>query len=559
MAKYKPRQIRCLYVVVLLCAVAVICVCVGVFLHRGCSDGNFKHAAVAADSQRCSEIGRDILQQGGSAVDGAIAALLCTGLVNPQSMGLGGGSIFTIMDESGKVKVFSSRETVPLAFKADLLKDCPSSLQLITGSQWIGVPGELRGYQEVHKRYGRLPWASLFKPTIRLAREGFPMPAFLSRFLSVPMITSAVKASPLCEVFCKENRTVLKTGDTLKFPKMAETMETVAQQGADVFYTGSIGRDLIHDIKASGGTLTMEDLRLFKVREEHAWTIPLGDYQMHIPPPPAGGALLALILNIMKGFNLTPSSMDGEQKTQFYQRYIEASKFANGQRSSIRDPIFGTAGNASYLVSSDFAARIRAKITQDGTHNDSYYNVTPSSDRYGTTHVSVLAEDGSAVSVTSTINHMFGSMVYSPRTGIILNNELADFCGRADRFRSGEQPPSSMAPAILKSRSGDGTLVIGGSGGSMITTAMALSIMNHVWLGMGLKEAIAAPIVFVNGKNKVYKESRFDKSVSEDLRRIGHRVEDCRFCFNVVNAVAKERGCISAVSDARKMGQAAGF
>ncbi|XP_064833931.1 glutathione hydrolase 5 proenzyme-like isoform X2 [Oncorhynchus masou masou] len=541
MSKYKPWQVGCCLCIGLFGAIIFICLCIlafGVFIHRGCSEDTYKHAAVSADSKLCSDIGRDILQQGGSAVDGAIAALLCTSLVNPQSMGLGGGSIFTVRDKTGMVKTFSSRETVPQSFKADLLKGCPTSVTLITGSQWIGVPGELRGYEVVHRMYGKLPWARLFEPTIRLAREGFPMPPFLGSLLNITLIGNLVKATSLCEVFCHKNKTVLGIGDTLKFPKLAETMETIAEQG---------------------GTLTMEDLKSFSVRVEDAWTVPLGDYQMHIPPPPAGGVMLAFILNLVKGFHFTPRSMEEDQKVLTYHCYIEAAKFANGQRKSVHDPVFNTKKDASHMVDSDFADQIRVLISRNRTYNDSYYNITPSPDRFGTTHVSVLAEDGSAVSVTSTINQIFGAGIYSSRTGIILNNELADFCFRAERLSAGEQPPSSMAPAILSSSSGKNTLVIGGSGGSMITTAMALSIMNHLWLGMSLKDAIAAPIVFVDGNNNVKFEHGFDKSVIEALKIIGHRVTDYEYFFNVVNAVAKEDGCITAVSDARKQGKSAGY
>ncbi|XP_071030458.1 glutathione hydrolase 5 proenzyme-like isoform X2 [Oncorhynchus clarkii lewisi] len=563
MSKYKPWQIGCCLCIGLSGAIIFICLCIlafGVFIHRGCSEDTYKHAAVSADSKLCSDIGRDILQQGGSAVDGAIAALLCTSLVNPQSMGLGGGSIFTVRDKTGTVKTFSSRETVPQSFKADLLKGCPTSVIFITGSQWIGVPGELRGYEVVHRMYGKLPWARLFEPTIRLAREGFPMPPFLGSLLNITLIGNLVKATSLWyEVFCHKNKTVLGIGDTLKFPKLAETMETIAEQGVDAFYTGQIGLDLIQDVKAAGGTLTMEDLKSFRVRVEDAWTVPLGDYQMHIPPPPAGGVMLAFILNLVKGFHFTPRSMEEDQKVLTYHCYIEAAKFANGQRKSVHDPVFNTKKDASHMVDSDFADRIRLLISKNHTYNDSYYNITPSPDRFGTTHVSVLAEDGSAVSVTSTINQIFGAGIYSSRTGIILNNELADFCFRAERLSAGEQPPSSMAPAILSSSSGKNTLVIGGSGGSMITTAMALSIMNHLWLGMSLKDAIAAPIVFVDGNNNVKFEHGFDKSVIEALKVIGHRVKDYKYFFNVVNAVAKEDGCITAVSDARKQGKSAGY
>uniref|UniRef100_A0A8C7E0T9 Gamma-glutamyltransferase 5 n=1 Tax=Oncorhynchus kisutch TaxID=8019 RepID=A0A8C7E0T9_ONCKI len=548
MARYKPWQFGCCLCIGLLGAIISICLCIAfdVFIHRGCSEDTFKNAAVSADSQLCSEIGRDILLEGGSAVDGAIAALLCTSLVNPQSMGLGGGSIFTVRDTFGKVKTFSSRETVPQLFKADLLKGCPTSVTFITGSQWIGVPGELRGYEVVHRQYGKLPWARLFEPTIRLAREGFPMPPFLGLYGCYGIMNAFPSSS---EVFCNKNKTVLGMGDILKFPKLAETMETIAEQGADAFYTGQIGLDLIQDVKAAGGTLTMEDLKSFQVRVE----------DMHIPPPPAGGAMLAFILNIMKGFHFTPRSMEGDQKVLTYHCYIEAAKFATGQRRHVRDPVFNPKKNASYMVDSDFADRIRLLISKNRTYNNSYYNITPSPDRFGTTHVSVLAEDGSAVSVTSTINQIFGAAIYSPRTGIILNNELADFCFRAERVSAGEQPPSSMAPAILSSSSGKNTLVIGGSGGSMITTAMALSIMNHLWLGMSLKEAIAAPVVFVDGNNNVNFEPAFDKSVIEALKVIGHRVTDYPYFFNVVNAVAKEDKCITAVSDGRKQGKAAGY
>uniref|UniRef100_A0A668AMH1 Glutathione hydrolase n=1 Tax=Myripristis murdjan TaxID=586833 RepID=A0A668AMH1_9TELE len=499
MAKFKSWQVCCLLCVGLFCAVALICLCNALLVNNGCSSGSFQYAAVAADSQLCSDIGRNMLQQGGSAVDGAIAALLCTSVVNPQSMGLGGGSIFTIRDQTGKVKVFSARETAPQAVKANLLNDCPPLQPLSCAFQWIGVPGELRGYEEVHKMYGRLPWAKLFEPTIKLAREGFQLPRFLGRLLSFPPIQQLVK-----------NSTLLKEGDILKFPKLAETMETIAEQGADALYNGKIGLNLIQDIKAEGGTMKMEDLTSFQVRLEDAWTVPLGNNRMHIPRPPAGGALLAFILSLMNGFSLSPKSMEGDKRVHTYQRFIEAVKFANGHKRSIRDPVFSNGESAAHLIDSNFIQRVREMISINRTHDDSYYNLKPSSDHFGTTHVSVLDKDGFAVSATSTINHIFGAAIYSKSTGIILNNELADFCWRSDTVRPGEQPPSSMSPTILESASG-GILVIGGSGGSMITSAVALSIMNHLWLGMNLRDAIAAPIVFVDADNNLNFEPGFDE------------------------------------------------
>uniref|UniRef100_A0A8C9T0R6 Gamma-glutamyltransferase 5a n=1 Tax=Scleropages formosus TaxID=113540 RepID=A0A8C9T0R6_SCLFO len=449
---------------------------------------------------------RDILQQGGSAVDGAIAALLCTSLLNPQSMGLGGGSIFTVREKSGKVTVINSRETVPKVFKADLLKDCPVDFQM---GRWIGVPGEIRGYERAHSLFGRLPWATLFQPIIKLAREGIALPTVLNRYLL--LLRKLGETSPLRKLFSNENGTLLKEGDMLRFKQLADTLEVIANQGPDAFYRGKIARDLIQDVQDAGGTLSLEDLESYKVKVMDAWPVTLGDYDMYVPPPPAGGAVLSFVLNIMKGYDLDPSSVVGEQKTLMYHRYVEACKFANSRKRSIRDPAFSSDTEAFRMTKDELADSVRGKISSNKTHNSSHYSAGPSWDHMGTTHVSVLAEDGTAVSATSTINHIFGSKVYSPKTGVILNNQLLDFCGLADRILAGEQPPSSMAPVILHSATRQKTLVIGASGGSMITTGVASAIMNHLWFGKDLKEAISAPVVFVDSKNALKFEPDFDQ------------------------------------------------
>ncbi|XP_054896138.1 glutathione hydrolase 5 proenzyme isoform X2 [Poeciliopsis prolifica] len=500
-----------------------------------------------------------MLLQGGSAVDGAIAALLCTSVVNPQSMGIGGGSIVVVRNKTGNVKVYNFRESTPKSYKPTLLKDCPTTFRLSTGSQWIGVPGELLGYDVLHREYGKLSWAKLFEPTIKLAREGIPMPPYLARFMEYKMVKPHVETSSLCEVFCNKNKTILRKGDTLQFSKLAETLEIVAKEGVKAFYTGRIGRDLIQDIKHAGGTLTMDDLKSYSVRVSSPWTVSLGNHKMHIAPPPAGGALLAFILRIMKGFSLTPDSLVGEKKIQMYHRYIEAAKFANGQKRNIRDPAYSSGKTADHLIDPSFIDRIARLISSNSTHDNSYYlNRKPSPDNFGTTHVSAIDADGLAVSATSTINQLFGGAVYSPRTGIILNNELADFCGRVDSIRGGEQPPSSMTPVILEKESG-GILVMGGSGGSLITTSVALSLINRLWLGMSLKDAIAAPIIFISSNNNVNFEPGFDESDINSLRRLGHKTGNWTYFVNVVNALEKENGCIAAVSDSRKLGTSAGY
>ncbi|KAJ7994117.1 hypothetical protein DPEC_G00262590 [Dallia pectoralis] len=552
MARSKAQIYTCLGLT-LLCTIGIIICCVA-FTRQDCPQGLFRSAAVAADSETCSKVGRDILQGGGSAVDGAIAALLCTSVVNPQSMGIGGGSIFTVMDSSGKVQIINSREAVPQQFNPDLLSRCGQIFQEVTGSQWIGVPGEIRGYERAHRLFGKLPWASLFHPTIKLAREGFPLPELLSRILQVSIKNETL---PIRKLFLGADGTLLKVGDTVKYPKLADTLEIIANRGPDAFYTGKVAEDLISDIREAGGTLSMKDLESFKVTVTDAWSVPLGEYQMHYPPPPSGSAILTFILNIMKEYPLNSASLMGKEKTLTYQRYIEACKFSNGLRKYIRDPQFNSKSEASKVIEQQFADHFRAMISSDRTHNAGYYNVTPYLDTMGTTHVSVLAEDGSAVSVTSTINHFFGSRIFSPKTGVILNNQLSDFCGRTDHIVAGERPPSSMSPIVLRSK--HKMLVIGGSGGGMITTGVALTLLNHLRFGKSLEEAIAAPVVYVDPNNTLKFEPDFDQTVVEKLKALGHEVKEQLVFYNVVNAVEKDHSCIRAVSDDRKSGKAAGY
>ncbi|XP_035986219.1 glutathione hydrolase 5 proenzyme-like isoform X1 [Fundulus heteroclitus] len=542
------------------CALLLVIAIIPVIIYFSikCPRGTFRNAAVATDAIKCSEIGRDILQRGGSAVDGAIAALLCTGIMNPQSAGIGGGSMFTVMDSSGNVKIINSRETAPSNMNSDRLKFCPrSSTMLADGNGiWIGVPGEIRGYEMAHKLYGKLPWADLFQPTIKLAREGFPIPPVQGGAIEK---IDKTKTPSLWKAFSDKNGNLLKNR-TIKFEKLADTLEMIANNGSDAFYTGKIAKDLVRDVQEAGGVLTLLDLASYKARETDAWVVPMGEYQMYIPPPPSGGALLSLILNIMKGYQMKSSLQSIDQKTLFYHRYLEAFKFTNGLKKYIGDPNFKSEEikRAKNMTEDSFANHIRSLITDNRIHNPEYYNLTPYLDSMGTTHVSVLAEDGSAVAVTSTINYIFGSGIYSSSTGIILNNQLIDFCRRTVHISPGEQPPSSMAPAVLKSDSE--ILVIGASGGSRITSALASALINHLWFGKSLKKAINASLVFVDSVNSVEFENDFDKELIETLAGLGHQLKQVDISYHSsVNAVEKKGGCVCAVSDERKQGEAAGY
>nr|XP_023416764.1 glutathione hydrolase 5 proenzyme isoform X8 [Cavia porcellus] len=487
--------------------------------HSPCSPQAFAHAAVAADSKVCSDIGRAILQQQGSPVDATIAALVCSGVVNPQSMGLGGGVIFTIYNATtGKVEVINARETVPARFAQGLLDQCELALPLGTGTQWIGVPGELRGYAEAHRRHGRLPWAQLFQPTIALLRGDFRMPSVLSQFLSHKFLQPLLYNSTLRQLFFNGTKP-LRSQDPFPWSVLATTLETVATEGDQAFYTGRLGQMLVDDIVKEGGQLTMQDLATFQPEVVDALEMPLGNYTLYSPPPPSGGAILSFILNVLRGFNFSAESVAQlEGRVNMYHHLVETLKFAGGQRWRQWDPrSHPEVQNASQeLLGEALAQHIRQQINDRGDHQRSHYNLAGDwGHRMGTSHVSVLGEDGSAVSATSTINTPFGAMVYSPQTGILLNNELLDLCWRR-RSSSNHRPPPVPA-------------------------------------------AIASPILHVNSKGGVEYEANFSQEVQKGLQDRGQKQTQQQFFLNVVQAVSQEGPCVYAASDLRKSGVAAGY
>ncbi|XP_048199499.1 glutathione hydrolase 5 proenzyme isoform X2 [Perognathus longimembris pacificus] len=485
-------------------------------------------------------------------------------------MGLGGGVIFTIYNATtGKVEVINARETVPATHDPSLLDQCGKALPLGTGVQWIGVPGELRGYAEAHRRYGRLPWAQLFEPTITLLRGGYRMPSILSKFLNSSFLRPYLYASTLRQLFFNGTE-ILRPQDPFPWPALATTLETVATEGAEAFYTGRLGQMLIEDIAKEGGQLTLQDLAAFQPEVVDALEMSLGDYTLYSPPPPAGGAILSFILNVMRGFNFSAESVaQPEGEVNMYHHLVETLKFARGQNWRLWDPRShpGVQNASQDLLGEALAQHIRQQIDGRGDHQLSYYNLAGAwGPRTGTSHVSVLGEDGSAVAATSTINTPFGAMVYSPQTGILLNNELLDLCWRQQPVSNvtpqpvpGERPPSSMVPSILVNKAQRSKLIIGGAGGELIISAVVQTIMNKLWLGFDLAEAIAAPILHVNSKGRVEYEPEFSQAVQKGLKDRGQGQTPRFFFLNVVQAISQEGPCVYAASDRRKDGEAAGY
>ncbi|CAG9833018.1 unnamed protein product [Diabrotica balteata] len=554
-----------------ICRTNTVIVVLLTMLHSGIGE-KVRKGAVVTNGYGCSEIGASILQQGGNAIDAAIAALFCEGVSMPQSMGLGGGFLLTTFNKTtGEVWTMNAREVAPGRAHRDMYVDDPNSSKW--GGKAVAVPSELRGYWHMYKRFGGgVPWAKLVEPTIKMCTEGVKVTKFLADvykrkkdyLYNDPTLRSIYINSQTNDTY--------KEGESVKLLKLAYTLKIIAKEGGDALHNGSLTKRFVKDIQDKGGIITEDDMRTYEPIWEEPIVISMkNDETLYTSPLPASGILIAIILNTLSDF--VNSDVDNVTAAQ---RIVESFKFAYARRGEMGDPNFVDVTELlESSTSKQYAERIRRLISDNKTYDDPkhYYVNSTWPEDHGTAHISVLSPEGDAVSVTSTINLLFGSGVASESTGIILNNEMRDFSSPnvtngngfesspANFIKAGKRSVSSMCPSIVLDKNKNVEMVVGGAGGPKITTAVSLVILRHLWFGMDLKSAIYEKRIHhqLFPMDIVY-DPEYEtegKDIVEALAKFGHKYQfkdDNGFAAITGISTKNKEEKISAWSDRRRPG-----
>lgn len=498
-----------------------------------------KNGMVASEQGLATQVGLDILKQGGNAIDAAVAVGFALAVVLPNAGNIGGGGFMVLHDDkTGKDVAIDFREIAPAKASRDMYLD--SQGNVIDGKSLFthdasGVPGTVAGMEYALKKWGTMPLSKVLEPAIKLADKGFIVSDILAQTLKEEKSTLG-KWSSSKAIFFK-NGEPLKSGDLLVQKDLAKSLRLIAKQGAKAFYQGEIATKIAKEMQSQGGTMTLEDLKAYKVVERQPI---IGDYRGYkvvtMPPPSSGGVHLIEILNMLEHY---PIKEDGVNSAKNIHHMAESMKLAYADRSEyLGDPDFVKIP-VTGLTSKAYANE-RVKTIDDNKARLSS-TIKPGkpqpyeSDQ--TTHYSVMDKAGNAVAVTYTLNLNFGSGIVVEGTGILLNNEMDDFSvkpgvpnafglvgGAANAIEAKKRPLSSMTPTIVM-KNNKPWLVTGSPGGARIITTVLQSVVNTIDHEMNPAEAIITPRVH---HQWLPDELRVEEGISPDTIKLlqdkGHKV-----------------------------------
>ena len=490
-----------------------------------------------------SDVGAQILKQGGNAVDAAVAIGYALAVTYPSAGNIGGGGLATIHLANGKDTFINFREKAPLAASANMYLDAKGNIipmASLYGYKAVAVPGTVMGLEKMLTQYGTMTRAQVMAPAIKLAEEGFIlMPGDVQFFKANE---SYFRKEPNVAAIFLKNGKPYAAGDRLVQKDLAATLKQISAKGPDVFYKGDIAERVVAASKARGGLLTMKDFASFTAEETPTVNCDYRGYRIiSAPPPSSGGPIICEIANILSAY---PMDKMGHHSAQSIHFMVEAMRHAYVDRNyGLGDPAF-VKNPLDKILSAQHAAAIRAKIDPvKATPSSEVKPGTPPHEDAQTTHYSVVDKAGNAVSITYTINGIesgFGAQVIAGNTGFFLNNEMDDFTskvgapnlyglvqGAANSIQPGKRPLSSMSPTIV-TKDGKLFMVTGSPGGSFIITTVLESILNVVDHKMNVKAAVDAPRIHHQWLPDVItaEPGAIKPDVKKALEAAGYKIEE---------------------------------
>jgi gamma-glutamyltranspeptidase/glutathione hydrolase len=463
------------------------------------------HAMVVSAQHLATEVGVNILKQGGNAVDAAVAVGYALAVVHPCCGNIGGGGFMVIHLKGGKNVFLDFREKAPLAATPTMFQDAAGNVVPGLSTRTYlgtGVPGTVMGLDAALRKYGTMTRAEVMAPAIALAKNGYVLEQGDVKILDTRAKEFAAEPN-VAAIFLNRGKP-FQVGERLTQPQLAATLQAIEEGGDDAFYKGAIARKVVAASKAHNGLLTMQDFAGYTV----AWDRPVTcDYRGYTivssPPPSSGGTTVCEILQIIKPYPFRKWGYGSVKATHYL---VEAERHAFADRNTyLGDPAF-VKNPVARLLSAAHTAKIRAQIKPDvATPSSEVSGSLGAAEGQHTTHYSVVDAKGNAVGVTYTINYLFGTGMIAGDTGFFLNNEMDDFTskpgvpnsfglvqGKINQIEPGKRPLSSMTPSIVL-RHGKLFMVTGSPGGSTIISTTLESMINVIDFGMNMQAAVDAP------------------------------------------------------------------
>lgn len=535
-------------------------------------NAQFKNAAVSSAHHFASQIGRDIIKNGGNAIDAAIAVQFALAVTYPVAGNVGGGGFMVICTKDGKYDALDFRETAPLKAFKDMYLDENGDVipqKSLLGHLACGVPGSVDGMHKAFIKYSKLKnWKALVQPSVALARNGFYVTDKQANTLNSKR-EDFLKVNDKPIPFIKED--LWQEGDILVQSELADLMQAIADEGPKGFYEGKHAQNIVNEVQSNGGIITLEDLKTYSSK----WRTPLiSNYRgytiVSMPPASSGGTALIQLLNSIEPFDIGEMGFHSPQAIHLM---VEAERRVYADR-------------ATHLGDNDFYPVPLEQLIQDDYNHDRMKDFDPKKasksaiiqagkikESEETTHFSIVDDEGNAVSVTTTINTAYGSKVVVDGSGFFLNNEMDDFSAKpgvpnyfglvgneANAIEPGKRMLSSMTPTIVL-KDGKIKIVVGTPGGSTIITSVFQTIVNIIDFGMSANDATQACRFHHQWlPDKIQMEKGcLDSITVKELQDMGHEVSERGLIGKVETIEVLEDGTLDAVADKRKDDSVSGF